>query len=432
MTKYMNETRQHGGLWSPGTSGIDTFTATPPPGEGFYSCRLTILAGNQQADARITSQPGLGQSGTLEITVGWKCDLLSIVQYQIEAFSSPISPAPSPNAPSLTSQTSGFMASTNGFHFDNSFPAVPDLVFHTLLGDLKIGNAANGLCGGMVYAALDYFNAGLTIPPDSSPPGSGGLFDYIVKRLFSSFDLPAGVLRYIELMNPMVPDGQMRVGKTGAVMNGRAWVMIRQEWPVIKMKLDTGQACPLGLIRVKSTDLSQLGQNHQVLATGYDLKDNNLTLSIYDPNYHNADTVTLGMNLSDPQHATPVTYSTGEPLYCFFHTNYAFSMPPGETAIPGRIILFEDKDFGGKLIDIESANPDLSTIQLGAFTKQVSSFVILGGNWSFYGSPQFMAPFLHGTAPLVLGPGSYPDVQRVGIQDNAIVSLKAVSASPNG
>lgn len=431
MTKILNETRQHGGLWSPGTNGNDTFSAAVPSGEGFYSCRLTILSGDQQANAGITTQPSPGQSGNIEIVVNWKCSMLSVIKYQIEAFASLSTPVPAPDAPSVTSQMTGFKPSANGLHFDNNFPSVPDLVFNTPLGDLKIGDAANGLCGGMVFAALDYFNAGLPIPPDSTPPSSGDLFNYIVKRLFSSFDLPAGVLRYIELMNPMFPDGQTQVGKPGTAMIGRAWVMIRQEWPAIKMKLDTGQACPLGLVRVKSSDLGQLGQNHQVLACGYDLKDNYLTLSIYDPNYHNDDSVTLGLNLSDPLHVTPVTYSTGEPLYCFFHTNYAFSMPPGETAIPGRIVLFEGRDFGGKLIDIESANPDLSTIQPGGFNKQVSSFVILGGNWSFYRGPQFTDPFLHGSAPLVLGPGSYPDVQSVGVQDDAITSLKAVSAAPN-
>jgi hypothetical protein len=126
-----------------------------------------------------------------------------------------------------------------------------------------------------------------------------------------------------------------------------------------------------------------------------------------------------------------IKHSTGEPLYCFFHSDYAFSMPPGEAAIPGRIILFEQKDFGGKLIDIESANPDLSTIQEGNFNKQASSFVILGGNWSFYQGPQFTNPFLHGATPLVLGPGSYPDIQSLGIQGLEISSLKVVSAPPN-
>lgn len=429
MTKILNETRQHGGLWSPGTNGNDTFSVSIPAGEVFDCCRLTILSGNQQAEAGITTQPSQGQIGDNAIVANWKCDLLSAMQYQLEAFSTV--PIPAPDAPSVTSQMTGFIPSVNGFHFDNSFPAVPDLTFNTPLGSLKIGDASNGLCGGMVYAALDYFNAGLAIPLDSAPPASGDLFNYIVKRLFSSFALPFGVLRYVELMNPLFPDSQNQFVIPGSVMDGRAWVMIRQEWPAIKMKLDTGQGCPLGLIRVKSSDLGQLGQNHQVLAYGYDLKDDNLTLFIYDPNYHNDDRVTLELDLSDPQHATPVTYSTGEPLYCFFHTDYGFSMPPGETAVPGRIILFENKNFGGNLIDLESASPDLSTLLKGGSGNLGSSFIILGGNWSFFQGTQFANPVLHGGAPLVLGPGSYPDIQSLGITNSEIFSLKAVSVPPN-
>lgn len=431
MPKILDETRQHGGLWSPGTNGSDPFSVAIPAGEVFYSCRLTILSGDQQADASIATQPSPGASGNVELVVNWKCGPLSVTAYQLEAFSSVPDPVQGPGAPSITSQKTEFLPSANGFHFDNSFPAVPDLMFHTPLGDLKIGDAANGLCGGMVYAALDYFNAGLSIPADNNPPSNGDLFNYIVKRLFDSFDLPAGVLKYIALMNPLYPDGQTQIANLGPAVNGRAWVMIRQEWPAIKQKLDTGQACPLGLIRVKSNALGQLGENHQVLTYGYDLKDNHLTLYIYDPNYHNADSITLGLDLYDPQHATPVTYSTGEPLYCFFHTDYAFSMPPGEAAIPGRILLFEGNNFGGSLIDIQSANPDLSTFQSGGQSHLGSSFVILGGNWSFYQGPQFADPFLHGAAPLVLGPGSYPDVQAAGIQGGEILSVKAVSAPLN-
>jgi len=392
---------------------------------------LTIFSGDPQVDASIATQPTPGMTGNIEFVVSWKCGALSVIKYQLEAFSSTAAPLLVPGAPSITRQMTEFLPSTHGFHFDNNFPAVPDLVFHTPLGDLKIGDASNGLCGGMVYAAMDYFNAGLTIPADSTPPSSGNPFNYIVKRLFDSFDLPVGVLKYIAMMNPLFPDGQAAIGNLGTAVNGRAWTMIRQEWPAIKQKLDTDQACPLGLIKVKSNDLGQLGHNHQVLTYGYDLKDNYLTLYIYDPNYHNDDTITLGLNLSDPQHATPVTYSTGESVFCFFHTDYAFSMPPAEAAVSGRILLFEEKNFGGNLIDIQSANPDLSTFQGGGVSNLGSSFVILGGNWSFYRSPQFADPFLHNAAPLVLGPGSYPDIQSTGLQGGEIISLKAVSTPLN-
>ena len=60
------------------------------------------------------------------------------------------------------------------------------------LGSLAIGDASNGLCGGMVYTVRDMF---LTpdLPPveATTPPAEGTpLFKYIVDRLLASFDLP--------------------------------------------------------------------------------------------------------------------------------------------------------------------------------------------------------------------------------------------------
>ncbi len=328
MTRILNETRQRGGLWLPGTGGNDSFPITIPPGEGFHSCRVTVLSADPWSDASLSSQPAPGQSGQASLVVKWSCSRLAGVRYQVEAFSCPPADQLLTGPLSATSQLTGFLPSLDGFHFDNRFPAVPDRVITTPFGDLPIGNAANGLCGGMVYAALDYYNARQPIPADTDAPSSGSLFDYLVSRLIDSFDLPTGVLRYMEWMNPNYPDSQTFFGKLFGGLNGRPWCMIRQEWPVIKARLDAGQACPLGLVRLLSKEMKDLGHNHQVMAYGYDLKGTDLTLYIYDPNYHNNDEITLKLSTADPQHATQVTYSTGEAVYCFFHTAYAFVLPP--------------------------------------------------------------------------------------------------------
>ena len=49
-----------------------------------------------------------------------------------------------------------FQPSKSGFYFSNSsFTAVPDLHINApIIGDLGIGNAFNGLCGGMVKYIL--------------------------------------------------------------------------------------------------------------------------------------------------------------------------------------------------------------------------------------------------------------------------------------
>ena len=49
-----------------------------------------------------------------------------------------------------------FQPSANGFAFENSWPSEPAVSVETAFGPINIGDASAGLCGGMVFAALDY------------------------------------------------------------------------------------------------------------------------------------------------------------------------------------------------------------------------------------------------------------------------------------
>jgi hypothetical protein len=224
----------------------------------------------------------------------------------------------------------GFIPSQHGFRFANSFPHVPDITLNIPFGKIVLGDAADGLCGGMVFAALDHFIAKRPIPAVTTPPTGNPLFDFLVRRLLESFNLPFGIVNYITLMNPDFPDGETSLSEKGFAPHGRAWHTIRTEWPAIKKILDSGQPCPLGLVRVKASDLSQLGNNHQVLATGYDVIDDLLTLYIYDPNFPNRDNLTLTINLAHPEQFTPIQYNSfdGLPVFAFFRVKYKFIPPP--------------------------------------------------------------------------------------------------------
>jgi hypothetical protein len=229
----------------------------------------------------------------------------------------------------------GFRPSTSGLHFANHFPQAPLRSIELALGpktlEVTIGNAANGLCGGMAFAARDYFEAGLA-PPDGTdpPPPDSPLFDFIVRRLFDSFNLPAGPLRYLRLMSPSLPDGETLGGTFGFGPHGRSWVMIKEEWPRIREELDNGRLCPLGLVKTKSNNPFDLGRNHQVLAYGYDLDGDDLTIRLYDPNEPDRDDVALSLWLAQPRTATPVVCTperTG-PVHCFFRVAYERAAPP--------------------------------------------------------------------------------------------------------
>jgi len=64
------------------------------------------------------------------------------------------------------------------------------------------------------------------------------LFDYLVDRLFDSFDLPLGPARHLQLMNPMLSDGETVWSRLGLVPHGRAMQMIDQEWPKVRPDID--------------------------------------------------------------------------------------------------------------------------------------------------------------------------------------------------
>ncbi len=328
MSKALNEMREHISVLPAQERGTDTFQLTAPKSEAYYGCLLTPYESSPDSGAQIVAQPMRGAQGSLSISVKWWHSAGNKVRYQIEAFTSPLQP--STILPSPTRQVTGFLPSRNGFHFNNAFPSVPDITIPIPFGRIELGDASNGLCGGMVFAALDYFVAARPIPDITTPPTNNPLFDYIFHRLLDSFNLPLGLVHYITLMQPDYPDAENTLSKQGIGPHGRSWHTIRQEWPAIKTILDTGQPCPLGLIRVKTKDVSQIGNNHQVLATGYDVNDDNLIIYIYDPNYHDFDYLTLTINLATPEEPTPIIYSAHDdkPVYAFFHVDYKPQVPP--------------------------------------------------------------------------------------------------------
>lgn len=235
-------------------------------------------------------------------------------------------------------RVTGFTPSTRGFAFPNSFPHAPDIQINVLGQNVAIGDAANGLCGGMVFAARDFFEAGQPRPAVSGPQGptSGPLFDFIVRRLFDSFELPGGPLRYMHLMSPALPDHETWASQAGVAPHGRAWVAIREEWPKIRAGIDANRPMPMALVLVKTFDPFELGHNHQVLAWGYDLDGEDLSILVYDPNHLNNDNVRIDLDISNPLATTTITQTPGptrpgsQQVHCFFTPAYAFAMPPAD------------------------------------------------------------------------------------------------------
>lgn len=273
-------------------------------------------------------------------------DLLGITAggpYDRPPFSSP----PPSGGWQAGSAVPGFLPSTSAFRFTNSFAVQPLLRARApALGwSLSLGDASRGLCGGMIFAVRDLFEAGMSPPSDEAPPRHGSpLYAYLVRRLFDSFDLPRGVARYHALMRG--PDATLTVGQRLGV----AARSLADEWPRIRLDLDAGRLSPLGLVTVRATDPRQLGLNHQVLAYAYDQAGTVVTLRVHDPNtpVDQADDVTVTFDLADAASITATATGRtirppridhsiaigGRPVRAFFRTRYRWTDPSRALGAP--------------------------------------------------------------------------------------------------
>ncbi len=234
-----------------------------------------------------------------------------------------------------TVRVPNFLPSVNGLRFINSFPQEPAIAVHSALGTIPIGDASNGLCGGMVFTTRDVFQtAGMAPLTIDGPPGPDTpLYHYLVQRLVDSFDLGhAGFMKYYDWM--ITPDGD--TSWAFFTRRGLAWKTIQDEFPGIKRELNAGRTVALGLITTNSPDPTHIGLNHQVLAYGYDLDGTELTVWVYDPNTpsSSADGVKISLDTANPTQPTHITHNVGvnEPIRGFFKVGYKYDDP---TALAG-------------------------------------------------------------------------------------------------
>jgi hypothetical protein len=223
-----------------------------------------------------------------------------------------------------------FLPSQDGFAFTNAWPSEPAVVVSTPFGKIGIGNAAAGLCGGMVFAALDYWHAGIA-PPAARPAPGQPLYSYIVRRLIDSWHLPAGVAEYYRWMN--LPDGDTGFDLFGQYVvteRGVAWHTIETQWPQIMADLDSGVPAALGVVTIASANPADLGVNHQVLAYAYSASASQVTVQVYDPNSGQNNGVYIRFDPRAP--AKPTTFehnlNIADPIRGFFRTAYAPATPP--------------------------------------------------------------------------------------------------------
>jgi hypothetical protein len=214
-----------------------------------------------------------------------------------------------------------FAPSLSGWKFSNStWPSVANAQIDLGLFTIPIGDASNGMCGGMVYSATDIFLTGRAIPATTTNPRALGepCFDYISTRLYDSFHLPGGPLStYITYMG------------TGYPAASRASVTLKEAIPRIRADIAAGWPSPIGLIGVISDSIiSDLGKHHQVLVWSYRRNGRWVTLGIYDPNLPLRDDVEITID-AESSTGVSLTHNTSmSNIFMFFHTGYTYNPPP--------------------------------------------------------------------------------------------------------
>lgn len=162
-----------------------------------------------------------------------------------------------------------FNPANHGFRFANNFQN------HRFIGPIHI--SVGGRCGGMVYAALDYFLNALPIPPDTALPAEGSVLStYISERqdksITNTLDLWAE-----RVVNPFG-------WRTAEFFHWGLPSQANGQFGRLKSCIDKKASVPLGLFAPGS---GGFGGHHQVLAIGYEsgARDQDLRIIVYDPNY---------------------------------------------------------------------------------------------------------------------------------------------------
>jgi hypothetical protein len=193
-------------------------------------------------------------------------------------------------------QAAAFLPSRHGFVFVNHFSGSVLSRSFGLASDM-VQMSGFGLCGGMSFAAADYFAAGRPVPTQASQPAEGtALREYLHRRQMDSLGgLATGLPQVARFTSHMrAPD----LGAAGTR------VLSAAQLDSVVSQLQAGRLVMLGLVYVRTAGNKQdaagpVGQpweNHQVLAYAAarpTQPGEPIRIRIYDPNFPGDDSAAL-------------------------------------------------------------------------------------------------------------------------------------------
>ncbi len=275
-------------------------------------------------------------------------------------------------APISTLKMTNFNPALHGFKFSNTFNGI------------DASTRYGGLCGGMVYAELDYYYANMQIPQQTYAPSNRyPLQSYIYKRQAKSAQ-ESNWDRWAELgANP------------GGIRNNEffGWG-IEMKNPgdrmnELKAMIDSGKPAPLGLFHCSEAESYGYtkGGDHQVLAIGYDFGRykgdkgefiGDFKIFVCDPNYPKR-TMTL---VADPINKC-FHYLEGDRdawLTYFVNSKYEKVQPPTIETLASNKTLYVNVGTGAD--DLRGGNDNLCiTVVYKDGSRQVFPNVNASATW---------------------------------------------------
>jgi hypothetical protein len=244
-----------------------------------------------------------------------------------------------------------FDPAVHGFKFANTFA-------NNMLSQFDV--RTDGLCGGMVYAALDYYNAERPIPqPNYEPTEGTALRQYIYRRQVES--LASNLDKWAELtINPFGTRNEefYRWG-----LDGKPGGRIDE----LRRAIDSGRPVALGL---KGCNEGCKG-DHQVLAIGYDMggyqgdfgaRLGRFKIFIYDPNFPGQTMTLMAYPEADQFRYEEADHRGDRHRWrsWFVNANYNADQPPDVALAPKELVL--ELNTGGD--DLRGGNDNLHVVAL--------------------------------------------------------------------
>jgi len=225
----------------------------------------------------------------------------------------------------MASIETGFRPSVHGFAFRNRWN-------DPVLGLFPV----RGLCGGMTFAVLDYFEADMPMPralgPDDLPTEGSVLSRFIWRRQLGSMVAGFGLNAAHFLVWTFLPQNGPR-GLTA---------LTKRQVPRLMERL-TGGPVLLGLI--SASPKRRMLRNHQVLAYAASETRGKVSVSVYDPNFPKRDDVVIEIDLDGDTGAVEIVGDRRIPWRAVFIERYApVSVPEvvvgGEDGRPDPVVTF--------------------------------------------------------------------------------------------